>query len=56
MIKLKIDSTEFEKSKHVILLGITINKLLTLSEDIDNLCHRVNYKIHTLQEWEKSYP
>ena len=52
-IKLKINSTEIENTKHVILLGITIDKLLTLNEHIDNLCRRVNYTLHALPRIRK---
>ena len=42
-VKLIINSTETEESKKVLLLGITIDNLLTFNEHIDNLCRTANY-------------
>ena len=47
--KLIINSTKIEESKKVVLLGITIDNLLTFNEHIDNLCRTVNYKLHALR-------
>ena len=52
-VKLIINSTEIEKNKKVVLLGITIDDLLTFSEHIDNTCRTANYKLHTLQRSRK---
>ena len=37
-VKLKINTTEIEEGKKVVLLGITIDNLLTFNEHIDNIC------------------
>ena len=42
-VKLIINSTEIEESKKVVLLGITIDNLLTSNEHIDNLRQIINY-------------
>ena len=48
-VKLIINSTEIEETKKVVLLGITIDNLLTFNEHIDNLCRTASYKLHALQ-------
>ena len=40
-VNLIINSTKIEESKKVVLLGITIDNLLTFSEHIDNLLYVV---------------
>ena len=40
-VNLIINSTKIEESKKVVLLGITIDNLLTFSEHIDNLLYFV---------------
>ena len=52
-VKLIINSTKTEESKKVVLLGITIDNLLTFNEHIDNLCRTANYKLHALQKIRK---
>ena len=52
-VKLRINTTEIEESKKVVLLGIAIDKLLTFSEHIVNLCRAANYKLHTLRRLRK---
>ena len=52
-VKLIINSTETEESKKVLLLGITIDNLLTFNEHIDNLCRTANYKLHVLRRIRK---
>ena len=42
-VKLIINSTEIEESKQAVLLGITIDNLLTFKKHIDNLCRTANY-------------
>ena len=44
LVRLITNSTEIEESKKVVLLGITINNLLTFNEHIDNLCCTANYE------------
>ena len=51
--KLIINSTETEETKQVVLLGITIDNLLTFNEHIDNLCRIANYKLHALRRTRK---
>ena len=41
LVNLIINSTKIEESKKVVLLGITIDNLLTFSEHIDNLLYVV---------------
>ena len=53
MVKLVINSIEIEKSKKEILLGITIDNLLTFNEGIDNLCRPANYKLNALRRIRK---
>ena len=48
-----INSTEIEESEKVVLLGITIDNLLSFNEYIDNLCRTANYKLHTLRRIRK---
>ena len=43
-VKLIINSIEIEERKKVVLLGITIDNLLTFNEHIDNLCCTANYE------------
>ena len=52
-VKLIINSTEIEESKKVVLLGITINNLLTFNEHIENLHRTANYKLHALRRMRK---
>ena len=52
-VKLIINTTEVEESKKVVLLGITINNLLTFKKHIDNLCRTANYKLHALRRIRK---
>ena len=52
-VKLIINSTKIEESKKVVLLGITIDNLLTFNEHIDNLCRTANYKLHALRRIRK---
>ena len=52
-VKLIINSTKIEESKKVVLLGITIDNLLTFNEHIDNLCRTANYKLHALRRITK---
>ena len=52
-VKLIINSTENEETKKVVLLGITIDNLLTFNEHIDNLCRTANYKLHALRRIRK---
>ena len=52
-VKLIINSTEIEESKKVVLLGITIDNLLTFNEHIGNLCRTANYKLHALRRIRK---
>ena len=52
-VKLIINTTEIEESKKVVLLGITIDNLLTFIEHIDNLCLMANYKLHALRRIRK---
>ena len=54
-VKSIINTTEIEQSKKVVLLGITIDNLLTFNERIDNLCRTANYKLHALQKIRKYY-
>ena len=53
LVKLVINSTEIEESKKVVLLGITVDSLLTFNEHIDNLCSTANYKLHALRRIRK---
>ena len=53
MVKIIINSTEIEETKKVVLLGITIDNLLTFNEHIDNLCRTANYKLHALRRIRK---
>ena len=41
------------ESKKVVLLGITIDDLLTFNEHIDNPCRTANYKLHALRRIRK---
>ena len=52
-VKLVINSTEIEETKKVVLLGITIDNLLTFNEHIDDLCRTANYKLHALRRIRK---
>ena len=52
-VKLIINSTEIEETKKVVLLGITIDNLLTFNEHIDNLCRTANYKLYALRRIRK---
>ena len=52
-VKLIINSTEIEESKKVVLLGITIDNLLTFNEHLDNLCRTANHKLHALRRIRK---
>ena len=52
-VKLIINTTEIEESKKVVLLGITIDNLLTFNEHIDNLYRTGNYKLHALRRIRK---
>ena len=52
-VKLIINTTEIEESKNVVLLGITIDNLLTFNEHIDNICRTANYKLHALRRIRK---
>ena len=52
-VKLIINSTKIEESKKVVLLGITINNLLTFNEHIENLRRTANYKLHALRRIRK---
>ena len=54
-VKSIINTTEIEQCKKVVLLGITIDNLLTFNERIDNLCRTANYKLHALQKIRKYY-
>ena len=42
-VKSIINTTEIEESKKVVLLGITIDNLLTFNEHIDHLRQIINY-------------
>ena len=42
-VKLEINTTEIEESKKLVLLGITIDNLLTFNEHIDHLRQIINY-------------
>ena len=46
-VKLKINTTEIEESRKVVLLVITIANLLIFNQ-YDNLCRTANYKLHAL--------
>ena len=52
-VKLIINSTKSEESKKAVLLGITIDNLLTFNEHIYDLCHTANYKLHVLRRIRK---
>ena len=52
-VKLEINTTEIEESKKLVLLGITIDNLLTFNEHIDNICRTANYKLHALRRIRK---
>ena len=52
-VKLIINTIEIEESRKVVLLGITINNLLILNENIDNLRRTANYKLHALRRIRK---
>ena len=52
-VKLVINSTEIEETKKVVLLGISIDNLLTFNEHIDDLCRTANYKLHALRRIRK---
>ena len=52
-VKSIINTTEIEESKKVVLLGITIDNLLTFNEHIDNICRTANYKLHALRRIRK---
>ena len=41
-VKLIINPTEIQETKKIVLLGITIDNLLTFNEHIDNLCRTAN--------------
>ena len=41
-VKLKINATEIEESRKVVLLSITIDYLLIFNEHTDNLCRRAS--------------
>ena len=56
LVKLIINRTEIEKSRKVVLLGITIDNLLIFNEHIDNLCRTANYKLHALRRIRKYLP
>ena len=45
-VKLIINSTEFEESKKVILLGIPIDNLLTFNDDINNVVQQILNFMH----------
>ena len=51
-VKLIISSIEIKESKKVVLLGITIDNLLTFNEHADNLCRTANYKLCIFRESE----
>ena len=50
---LKINSIKVEASDDVLLLGITIDKKLTFKQHIENLCRKVQYKLHALSSIKK---
>ena len=52
-VKLIINLTEIEETKKVVLLGITIDNLLTFNEHIDNLCCTADYKLYALRRIRK---
>ena len=52
-VKLITNSTEIEETKKVVLLGITIDNLLTFNEHTENLCRTANYKPHALRRITK---
>ena len=43
---LKINAIKVEASDNILLLGITIDKKLTFKQHIENLCRKVQYKLH----------
>ena len=47
--ELKINSIKVEASDDVLLLGITIDKKLTFKQHVENLCRKVQYKLHALR-------
>ena len=46
---LKINSIKVEARDDILLLGITIDKKLTFKQHIENLCRKVQYKLHALR-------
>ena len=51
--ELKINSIKVEASDDVLLLGITIDKKLTLKQHVENLCRKAQYKLHALRRIRK---
>ena len=47
-VKLIINTTKIEENKKAVLLCITIDKILTFNEHIDNLYRMADYKLHAL--------
>ena len=50
---LKINSIKVEASDNILLLGITIDKKLTFKQHTENLCRKVQYKLHALRRIKK---
>ena len=50
---LKINSIKVEATGDVLLLGITINKILTFKQCIENLHRKAQYKLHVLRRIRK---
>ena len=49
----KIDSIKAESSDDVLLLGIAIDKKITIKQHIENLCWKAQYKLHALRRMRK---
>ena len=50
---LKINLIKVEASDNILLLGITIDKKLTFKQHAENLCRKVQYKLHALRRIKK---
>ena len=51
--ELKINSIKIEASDEILLLGITTDKNLTFKQHFENLCRKVQYKLHALRRIRK---
>ena len=52
---LRINSIKVGASGHVLLLRITIDKKITFKQHLENLCRKLQYKLHTLRRIRKFF-